>query len=71
MTSSTSRSPAKRPGSVLEAENDQKNPRISYDEDDYFGKFIVEKMKTFPKKLKNKVKSHIFEYIMEIDNSID
>lgn len=58
---------------VSKANNEQvKKAKLQdNDEDDYFGKFIVEKMKKFPKKLKNEAKSHIFQYLTELDNSIE
>lgn len=39
-------------------------------EEEFFSKFICEKLKSFPKKLRADAKSHIFQYLHELDNTL-
>lgn len=39
-------------------------------EEEFFSKFICEKLKSFPKNLRADAKSHIFQYLHELDNTL-
>lgn len=39
-------------------------------EEEFFSKYICEKLKSFPKKLRADAKSHIFQYLHELDNTL-
>lgn len=41
------------------------------DEEESFGRFIAQKMRSFPKKQRSEAKSHIFEFLMGMENAIE
>lgn len=41
------------------------------DEEESFGRFIAQKMRSFPKKQRSDAKTHIFEYLMAMESGIE
>lgn len=54
---------------VLKRVQDEQGDRLNK-EDEYFGRLITEKLKSFPKKLRNDAKAHIFRYLFDLDNGV-
>lgn len=55
---------------VLKRIQDEHGDQLNNQEDEYFSRFITEKLKSFPKKVRNDAKSHIFRYLFDLDNSV-
>lgn len=55
---------------VLKRVQDDQGDQLNNHEDEYFSRFITEKLKSFPKKVRNDAKSHIFRYLCDLDNSV-
>lgn len=55
---------------VLKRIQDEQGDQLNNQEDEYFSRFITEKLKSFPKKVRNDAKSHIFRYLFDLDNTI-
>lgn len=56
---------------VLKRMHDEHGDRLTNLEDEYFSRFITEKLKSFPKKMRNDAKSHIFRYLLDLDQGVE
>lgn len=56
---------------VIKRVQHEQGDHLTNQEDEFFGRFVTEKLKSFPKKMRNEAKTHIFRFITDLDNAVE